>query len=60
MSFVTRIEKMIGDTDVARSSSDPRKSASLSCWITNGSVGAPVRSQPATAPTLSPTAPTAL
>lgn len=34
------IEKMIGDTDVARSSSDPRKSASLSCWITNGSVGA--------------------
>ena len=34
------IEKMIGDTDVARSSSDPRKSASLSCWMTNGSVGA--------------------
>jgi hypothetical protein len=34
------IEKAIGDTDVARSSSDPRKSASLSCWITNGSVGA--------------------
>lgn len=34
------LEKMIGDTDVARSSSDPRKSASLSCWITNGSVGA--------------------
>ena len=34
------IEKMIGDTDVARSSSEPRKSASLSCWITNGSVGA--------------------
>ena len=34
------IEKMIGDTDVARSASDPRKSASLSCWITNGSVGA--------------------
>ena len=33
------IEKMIGDTDVARSSSDPRKSASLSCWMTNGSVG---------------------
>lgn len=31
---------MIGDTDVARSSSDPRKSASLSCWMTNGSVGA--------------------
>lgn len=34
------IEKSIGDTDVARSASDPRKSASLSCWITNGSVGA--------------------
>jgi len=34
------IEKMIGDTDVARSASEPRKSASLSCWITNGSVGA--------------------
>ena len=34
------IEKSIGDTDVARSGSDPRKSASLSCWITNGSVGA--------------------
>ena len=34
------IEKMIGDTDVARSSSEPRKSASLSCWMTNGSVGA--------------------
>lgn len=34
------IEKMIGDTDVARSASDPRKSASLSCWMTNGSVGA--------------------
>jgi len=34
------IEKAIGDTDVARSGSDPRKSASLSCWITNGSVGA--------------------
>ena len=34
------LEKMIGDTDVARSASDPRKSASLSCWITNGSVGA--------------------
>lgn len=33
------IEKSIGDTDVARSGSDPRKSASLSCWITNGSVG---------------------
>ena len=33
------IEKMIGDTDVARSASDPRKSASLSCWMTNGSVG---------------------
>jgi len=31
---------MIGDTDVARSASEPRKSASLSCWITNGSVGA--------------------
>lgn len=34
------IEKSIGDTDVARDSSDPRKSASLSCWMTNGSVGA--------------------
>ena len=34
------IEKAIGDTDVARSASDPRKSASLTCWITNGSVGA--------------------
>ena len=34
------IENMIGDTDVARSASEPRKSASLSCWITNGSVGA--------------------
>ena len=34
------IEKAIGDTDVARDGSDPRKSASLSCWITNGSVGA--------------------
>lgn len=34
------IEKSIGDTDVARDGSDPRKSASLSCWITNGSVGA--------------------
>ncbi len=34
------IEKSVGDTDVARSGSDPRKSASLSCWITNGSVGA--------------------
>ena len=34
------IEKSIGDTDVARDGSDPRKSASLSCWMTNGSVGA--------------------
>ena len=34
------IEKAIGDTDVARDSSATRKSASLSCWITNGSVGA--------------------
>ena len=34
------IEKMVGDTDVARSASEPRKSASLSCWVTNGSVGA--------------------
>ena len=34
------IEKAIGDTDVARSASDPRKSASLSTWITNGSLGA--------------------
>ena len=30
------MEKMIGDTNVARSSSDPRKSASLITWITNG------------------------
>jgi len=30
------IEKMIGDTNVARSSSEPRKSASLLTWITNG------------------------
>jgi len=34
------IEKMIGDTDVARVAGATRKSASLSCWITNGSVGA--------------------
>ena len=34
------IEKMIGDTDVARASGATRKSASLSCWISNGSVGA--------------------
>jgi len=34
------IEKMIGDTDVARASGATRKSASLTCWITNGSVGA--------------------
>ena len=33
------IEKAIGDTNVARSGSDPRKSASLMTWITNGSVG---------------------
>lgn len=33
------IEKSIGDTNVARSGSDPRKSASLMTWITNGSVG---------------------
>ena len=33
------IEKAIGDTDVARSGSDPRKSASLSTWMTNGSFG---------------------
>lgn len=33
------IEKAIGDTDVARDASDPRKSASLTCWMTNGSVG---------------------
>jgi len=31
------IEKAIGDTNVARSASDPRKSASLITWITNGS-----------------------
>lgn len=30
------IEKAIGDTNVARSSSEPRKSASLITWITNG------------------------
>ena len=29
------IEKSVGDTNVARSSSDPRKSASLLTWITN-------------------------
>jgi len=34
------IEKSIGDTDQARSASDPRKSASLTTWITNGSLGA--------------------
>lgn len=34
------IEKAIGDTDVARDGSDPRKSASLTCWMSNGSVGA--------------------
>jgi len=34
------IEKSIGDTDQARSGSDPRKSAGLTSWITNGSVGA--------------------
>ena len=34
------IEKAITDTNVARSGSDPRKSASLMTWITNGSVGA--------------------
>ena len=34
------IEKAITDTDVARSSSDPRKSASLTTWMSNGSVGA--------------------
>jgi hypothetical protein len=33
------IEKSIGDTNVARSGSEPRKSASLMTWITNGSVG---------------------
>lgn len=30
------IEKMIGDTNVARASGTPRKSASLITWITNG------------------------
>lgn len=30
------IEKMIGDTNVARDSGSPRKSASLITWITNG------------------------
>ena len=34
------IEKSITDTNVARSGSDPRKSASLMTWMTNGSVGA--------------------
>jgi len=34
------IEKAITDTNVARSGSDPRKSASLMTWMTNGSVGA--------------------
>lgn len=34
------IEKSIGDTDQARSGTDPRKSAGLTSWITNGSVGA--------------------
>lgn len=34
------IEKAIGDTDVARDGNDPRKSASLTCWMSNGSVGA--------------------
>lgn len=34
------IEKSITDTNVARSGSEPRKSASLMTWITNGSVGA--------------------
>ena len=34
------IEKSIGDTDQAQSGSDPRKSASLTTWITNGSLGA--------------------
>ena len=29
------IEKSVGDTNVARSASDPRKSASLLTWITN-------------------------
>jgi len=33
------IEKSIGDTDQAQSGSDPRKSASLTTWITNGSLG---------------------
>ena len=30
------IEKAIGDTNVARAAADPRKSASLITWITNG------------------------
>jgi len=34
------IEHMIGNTDQARASGGTRQSASLSCWITNGSVGA--------------------
>ena len=32
------IEKSVGDTNVARSASDPRKSASLLTWMTNVSV----------------------
>ena len=32
------IEKSVGDTNVARSASDPRKSASLITWMTNVSV----------------------
>lgn len=34
------IEKSITDTNQARDGSDPRKSASLMTWISNGSVGA--------------------
>ena len=34
------METSIGNVDQARSGSDPRKAASLTSWITNGSVGA--------------------
>lgn len=34
------IEHMIGNTDQARAAGATRQSASLSCWVTNGSVGA--------------------
>ena len=34
------IEHMVGNTDQARAAGATRQSASLSCWVTNGSVGA--------------------